>query len=334
MVPFMGTLRQQATLAAVWAATALLCVAQAQQRTRLIMTDGSYQWVLHYDVKGSVVRFASAERNGDIEEVPLAQVNIPATRQWAHDHAAQKETPQRPVLSPELAKEEAARAARTPEISPGLRLPEELSLVVLDQYKDQPELVPLEQKGSGLNPETGHDVLKQPINPASLAHDIYDLRGPASDVRIHTFTPIFYVRIGVDDEGDAGGSAIVVDTHGASGRPTPIGGAASSSYVLEKLKTRSDTREVDSFRIEWLDERKQPDVIEMDSMTLPGSKWVKLTPTAPLERGEYALVEVLGRDALNLDVWDFGVQPDAGDSMEAIRPEAQKPIELERRKPE
>lgn len=336
----MGMFERRTAITALWASAALFslaphCLAQAPQRTRLVMNDGSFQWVLRYDIDGAVVHYVSAEHNGEHDDIPLALVDIAATQKWAREHAVQKNDPQRTVLSPQLAKEEAQRAARTPEVVPGLKLPEELSFLALDQFNGGPELVPLEQKGSDLNAETAHDTLKQAINPSSLAHDIYDLRGPAADVQLHTLTPIFYVRVGNDDELDAGGvSALVVDTHGATGRATPEGGAASSTYVLEKLKMRSDSREVDSFRVAWLHERNQPDIIELDLQPLPGGKWASLTPAAPLERGEYALIEVMGHDSINLDVWDFGIQPNAPESSEAIRPDQQKPIQLERRRPE
>jgi hypothetical protein len=301
------------------------------RRVQLIMKDGTFQWVLSYKVSGNVVRYRSAERNGAEEDVPLALVDLQATEAWAQQQSAGKEREQRAVLSPELAKEEALRAARTPEIVAGLRLPEEDSVLVLDTYQSGPELVPLAQEGGDLNKETAHTVLKQAIHPSSAAHDILDLRGPSADVQVHTMQPVFYLRVGTEEESDFGSAAITVDTHGASGRATPSGGAASSEYVLEKLLVRNDTREVDSFRIAWLGARKQPDVIELKAEEMAGGKWMKLTSPQPLEVGEYALVEVLSGSEVNLAVWDFGVHPDARANMEAMRPEAQKPVGLERR---
>ena len=307
----------------------------APRRFRLIMKDGSYQLVLGYTVQGKIVHYTSAERNGESEDVPLALVDIPATEKWQREHFTSAASSQRPnVLSPELAKEEAERTARTPEIMPGLRLPEEDSVLVLDTFNGTPELVPLEQQGGDLNRQTAHNVLKLAINPSSSAHRIVDVRGQSADIQVHVADPVFYVRVGADDEGDAGAGAITVDTHGASGRAAPSGGDAANGYVLERLVVLNDGRVVESFRLGLLGVKKQTDVIEMKADDLPGGHWMKLTPVQPMEFGEYALVEVLSDHEVNLGVWDFGVHPDAKENAEAIRPVEQKPVTLEHRRPE
>jgi len=303
------------------------------QRQRLILKDGSYQVVLSYKIVGSIVQYRSAERSGEQEEIPLALVDLPATERWKREHEAGFQKPA-PVLSPELAKEEAALLARTPFIAPDLRLPEEVSVVALDTFQGTPELVPLPQQGSDLNKETAHAVQKIAINPSSAAHRIEDLRFSKSDIQLHVADPVFYVRIGNDDTAIPSGSSITVDTHGASsaGRATPGGGAASSSYVIERVDVRYDSRQVDSFRILQLGMgHAQPDVIEMKAEFLPGDQWLKLTPLVPLEFGEYALIEVLSSHELNLDVWDFGVHPTAPENVEAQRPEIHRAPSLSRR---
>jgi hypothetical protein len=306
----------------------------APQRTHLILKDGTFQIVLSYKVVGSVVRYRSAERNGETEDIPLELVDLPATEKWRAEHAA-AQSPTRPVLSPELEREEAARRALSPEIAPDLHLPEEDSMLALDTFHAAPELVPVPQYGSDLNKETAHAALKSVINPASLAHQILSIPGSRCDIQLHAAAPVFYVRIGGgDEEEDAGGGALTVDTHGASGRATPSGGAAKSNYVIERLDVREDSRVLDSFRIGQLGTgRNQLGIIETSQEVLPGGRWMKLTPAQALESGEYALVEVLSDHELNLNVWDFGVHPNAKENFEAIHPEAEKPKTLERRTP-
>jgi hypothetical protein len=304
------------------------------KNTRLFLKDGSYQLVTSYKVVGNVVRYASSERNGETEDVPLSMVDLPATERWKREHTPGRTVRDRPeVLSPELEKEESERRALTPEVAPDLRLPEEDSVLAFDTFRGTPELVPVPQVGSDLNKETAHAVLKTAINPASSAHRILDIPGFRSDIQLHVAEPVFYVRVGDDGTSARGsGGALTVDTHGASGRATPGAGSAESGYVIERVDPRQDSRVVDSFRIWQLGSgKRQADVVEMKQETLPGGHWLKLTPEQPLDFGEYALIEVLSDHELNLNVWDFGVHADAKENVEAMRPEVRKPAALERR---
>jgi len=312
-------------------------------RTRLILKDGSYQVVFSFQVKGEVVEYRSAERNGTVEQIPLRLVDMAATQRWYRQHVEgappDPSEPQRPVLSPELARDEAERAALTPEVAPNLRLPEEISVLALDTFEGTPELVPLAQQGSDLNKETAHATAKVQVNPASAAHRIEEIKGFQSEIQLHVATPVFYVRIGPESD-QVHGEALTVDTHGAggdaqgAGRPTPGGGRTDTDYVIERLDPRQQTRIVDSVRIGLLGTgRAQPDVVELREDPLPGGHWLKLTPVAPLDFGEYALVEVLNDHELNLDVWDFGVHSAARENVEAMRPEPPRRIGLRSREP-
>jgi hypothetical protein len=312
---------------------------QEPTRARLILKDGSYQLVFSYEVVGNVVRYRSAERDGAEEEIPLALVDIAATEKWKKDHepgAREEQNSQPAVLSPELAKEEAARAELTPQVAPDLRLPQEDSVLALDTFRGAQELVPMPQAGSDLNKETAHGVLKGTINPASSPHRITDIPRERADVQLHVPDPVFYVHVngGNDEALVSSGGTFTVDTHGASGRATPSGGDPNNGYVIERVDVRSDVRIVDSFRIGLLGTgRPQGDVVETKGEVLPGSHWMKLTPLRPLDFGEYALIEVLGPSAVNLDVWDFGVHSDAQENIEAIHPEPKRAPTLERRRP-
>lgn len=313
-----------------------------RHRTRLILKDGSYQTVLNYTVKGQVVHYRSAERDGEDEDIPLALVDLPATKAWerAHDPLAPPapETTQPPVLSPELAREEALRQARTPEVATlkdaSLRLPEEDSVLVLDFFQGTPELVPLPQQGSDLNRETAHEVLPKQILPAASPHDLLFLKDERADVQLHVAAPVFYVRLGTRDAADLSGGGFTVDTGGASGRAVPEGGSADSRYVVEQVDVRRGQRAVESLVLRRLGGGGgQPGVTEMTAETLPGGMWLKLTPRQPLEFGEYALIEVINDRTVNGDTWDFGVHPTAKENDEALRPEVKRPNRLERRTP-
>ena len=305
------------------------------KRTRLILKDGTYQVVLTYKVDGGIVRYRSAERAGEVEEIPLALVDLDATKKWEKEHAADATQSGRPgpVLSPELQKEEAARAARNPEVAPGLQLPDEDSVLVLDTFHGVPELVPMEQKGGDLNKQTAHNMLRTALNPLASSHQILTIKDERADVQLHVADPVVYVRVGPEDADDTtGGPAFTVDTHGASGRPTPGGGSENSGYVIVRVDVRQGLRVVSSFRINMLGGVKQQvDVIETDAELMPGGHWLRLKPRQPLEFGEYALMEVVSEHEVNLGVWDFGVHPTAPENAEAIKPEERRPARLNSR---
>lgn len=305
----------------------------ASHRTRLILKDGTYQLVLTYKIDGGIVRYRSAERGGDVEEIPLALVDLDATKKWEKDHAAGTQAGRpAPVLSPELQKQEAERAARTPEIAPNLRLPDEDSVLVLDTFQATSELVPLSQNGGDLNKQTAHNMLKAALNPLASSHQIIQIKGERADAQLHVPDPVLYVRVGKDDDSDGSSPGFTVDTHGASGRATPSGGSEKSQYVIVRADVRQGLRSLSSFRINMLGGvKRQADVVETDSEVVPGGHWLRIKPKEPLEFGEYALMEVISEKEVNMDVWDFGVHPNAPENADAIHPDVRRPVTLERR---
>jgi hypothetical protein len=322
--------------------TALQPTDTTPHRTRLILKDGSYQVVMSYRIVGDLVRYISAERGGEEEEIPLALVDFDATHRWEKLHSQASQTPSdgsapAPAIDPELLKEEADRAALTPEVAKDLRLPEEDSTLALDTFQGTPELVPLAQTDSDLNRNTGHNLLRTAVNPLSAAHPIVQLKGETSPIQLHVKDPTFYLRIGDQIVGDTGGKPLVVDTHGATSdaQNDPAGGSANSQYVLVRADVRTDARVIASFRISLLGTgQRQEDVIETTTQLLPGGHWLKITPTQPLDFGEFALMEVISYKAVNLGVWDFGVHPVAPENRDIIKPDPRRAVTLERRKPD
>jgi len=310
----------------------------APHRTRLILKDGSYQIVMSYRIVGNVVHYISAERGGAEEEIPVSLVDMDATKRWEKQHAHSAAGDQQaPPIDPELLKEEADRAALTPEVATDLRLPDDDSTLALDTWHGTPELVPLAQTDSDLNRNTAHNVLRASINPLSTAHPIVELRGETSPVQLHVKDPVFYLRIGDETVGDTGGPALTVDTHGATANAqnNPIGGSPNSRYVIVRADVRTGARVIASIRIGLLDTgQRQPDVIETTSTLLPGEHWIKIVPAEPLDFGEFALMEVISDKAVNLGVWDFGVHPVAPENRDVIKPQPARPLSLERRRPD
>lgn len=310
----------------------------APHRTRLILKDGSYQIIMSYKVVGNVVRYISAERGGAEEEIPLALVDLDATKRWEQRHAqatSDPDSPRPPAIDPELLKEEAERTALTPEVAKDLRLPEEDSTLALDTFRGTPELVPLAQTDSDLNRNTAHNLLKAAVNPLSAAHPIVQLKGEKSPVQLHVKDPVLYIRIGDESVGPTAGTPLTVDTHGATSKVQndPAGGAATSRYVVVRADVRKGARVIASFRIGLLGSgQHQEDIVETTTELLPGGHWLKITPKEPLDFGEFALMEVISDKAVNLGVWDFGVHPVAPENRDIVKPEPRRPVTLEQRR--
>src|SRR5713101_6545016 len=97
-----------------------------------------------------------------------ALVDFDATRRWERQHAAPSaegdaSAPQAPAIDPELLKEEADRAALTPEVAKDLRLPEQDSVLILDTFRGTPEPLPPPRSDGDLNRNTGHNSLRAAI---------------------------------------------------------------------------------------------------------------------------------------------------------------------------
>jgi len=313
--------------------------ASTPRRTRLILKDGSYQIVMSYRIVGDRVRYVSAERGGSEEEIPASLVDFDATHRWEKSHSQPAEGDSQgaaPAIDPELLKEEADRAAMTPEVAPDLRLPELDNVLALDTYQGQPQLVPLPQSDGELNHNTGHNVLKAVVNPLSSSHQLVQLKGERSMVQLHIDTPVLYIRLGEAIVPD-GTTPLTVDTHGASSamKDSHPGDPSASRYVIVKADVRTGSRRVTSFKISLLGSvQRDEDVVETTVETLPGGHWMKLTPRQSLTFGEYALMEVLSDREVNLGVWDFGIHPTAPANRDAILPQPKRPFALSPRRPD
>ena len=195
---------------------------------RLILKDGSYQIVKQYEVVGDRVRYISAERGGDWEELPANLVDWAATEAWAKAHAPgaapvitdQSAAPPGSKEAAEIDREaKAEREEATPTVEPGLRLPDLDGVFILDTFQGEPELIDVSQNSGGLNTGTPHNVLRAAI-PGGSSKQLITLEGYKAKVQLHVNQPVIYVSLGdgKDSKNDeeASQSALTVDTHGAS----------------------------------------------------------------------------------------------------------------------
>jgi len=305
---------------------------------RLIMKDGSYQIITKYQIKGDRVRFFSAERE-DWEEIPKELVDWKATAEWKLAHESDRKAPI-VVTNPndpgqvEAAKidaeERAAREAelqRMPVVAPGLRLPDESGLWVLDTFNGQPELVHVTQSNGDLNRAYQHSVKPYDLGSERGSHELVQIDGYKAQVELHVNQPVFYMSLdrpkppkGAPEPAQLS-APMTVDTHGLSSVPDDKHAHSSpdSRYVILALKVGKNERTATAGDMDAVLGGPTPtNVIETEKQVLPGGYWMKITPKSPMLVSQYALVEILSPKDVNTDVWAFGVNPSANENSDIV----------------
>ncbi len=300
-----------------------------QLSKRLILKDGSYQPAVKWEIQGNRVHYLSAERN-EWEDVPYSLVDWDATKKYAEELAAGRPSRTATEIDKEVEAERKAEEAKTPLVAPGLRLPDDGGVLLLDTFQGQPQLNDIQQSGGQINKNTKRNILRATINPIASAKQTIELEGAHAKVQSHSAQPTFFINI---DQG----------TDISPDQPQKTASAEKPSdplrFRLVRAETKQDKRIVGNIKIAMYGKvSQQQSLVPSQSEVMPGSTWVKLTPTAPLKPGEYAVVEMLADEGMNLYVWDFGVNPDAPANPNAWKPDArlieqqkESPVELQKR---
>jgi hypothetical protein len=313
-----------------------LCVHGQDLAKRLILKDGSYQSVTKYEIKGERVRYLSAER-GEWEELPKSMVDWPATEKYEKDRAAGASTPEAAELDKELAADQEAQEALSPHVVPGLALPEEGGVFLLDTYESKPELVPLDQRGGAINKNVKGNILRAAVNPIASAHQTVEVPGKHSPIQAHVGVPALYINIDRGQESDEE-TAPKADAAGKRDDQEAARSAAGRFRII-RLEAKGDKRVVGEIKVAVYGKISQDAKFVPTTTQMMKGGWVKVTPTDALASGEYALVEMLGKEGMNLYVWDFGVNPNAGANSiafkqdpSALQGKPDQSIELQKRK--
>ncbi len=315
------------------------CLAQAPaptQARRLILKDGTYQSVTKYEIHGDRVRYYSAER-GEWEEVPTALIDWDATDKFEQGRQNSKVDPEAAELDKELEAERRAAQARSPEVAPGLRLPDEGGIFLLDTYQNQPQLAELQQSGGDIvknnEKNTKSNILRAAINPLAAAKRTIELPGMHAKLQSHTAVPSLYINIDANE-----GVPAAATLKAATGEPPPLSPSNSDRFKIIRIDIKGNKRVAGAVKVAVTGKTKTDERFVAATVTTMTGGWVKLTPTDPLAPGEYAVAEMLGKEGINLYVWDFGVNPAAPanaftwkpDATEA-QPRTDQPVELQKR---
>jgi hypothetical protein len=270
---------------------------------RIVLKDGNYQTASKCEVIGDRVHYMSTERS-EWEDLPMSLVDWDATNKYELGQV------EKPKSSAEIAavdaEEEAERRQeeeKSPEIKPGLRLPSQGGIFLLDVYRDNPELIELVQNGGQLNQNRKSNILRAAINPLSKAKQTIEIKGARAAVQAHIPQPAIYVNIDTDQDARTGQGA----------------GDVSDRFRIVRATSKKDARVIGAIEVAVYGKvSRKENYVQTRSEPL-NRQWIKVVPAQPLDPGEYALVEMLGKD-VNMYVWDFGVSPTAPENRSAWKP--------------
>jgi hypothetical protein len=244
---------------------------------KLVLKDGSFQMVREYEVNGDRVRYYSLD-SSQWEEIPEDLVDWDATKK-----AAAEEAQHDAALAERVHLREQGRRAEqldidaSVEVAKGVFLLPGEGLFLFDGHS----VAHIAQAETSSTLNKAHEVAKilAPI-PLPTRFTI-SVDGPHALFRIHGGQAEFYKRSATD---------------------------AAPNLQLIRAKVHSKSRE-----FEHLDELFGEK--ELSAKTVPIQAWeiapglYRFTLNQDLALGEYGIAEVLPGSAMEIHLWDFGVDP-------------------------
>jgi hypothetical protein len=294
---------------------------------RLILKDGSYQLVTKYEVKGDRVRYLSAERD-DWEELPTSLVDWPATDKYEKERAAGA-VPEAVQLDKEIEQDRDRVETLLPEVAPGLRLPEDSGVFLLDNVQGEPQVVEIQQTAADVAHNSKANIFRNPLNPVGGMKETIELDGAHALVQSHVDVPSIYINLDAAPDQPGTTKDSNATPQGPQQPQQPQGPAIPyDRFRVIRTEVKGGHRIVGDIKRQATGKVSQDQHAVKTTITRVTGGWLKITSTEPLATGEYALVEltgaedVLGKQGMNLYVWDFGVNPKAPANPNPWRPEA------------
>lgn len=304
---------------------------------RLILKDGSYQLVTHYEVKGDRVRYKSAERD-EWEELPTSLVDWPATEKYEKERVTSA-IPEAAAIDKE--KNAETEASDLPQVAPGLRLPEASGVFLLDNFQGQPQLVEMQQTEGDINRNVRANILRGALTPMAGVKQTLELEGEHALLHAHVAVPSLYINVEEDDPSNqippAGETASAQPSQPSLDSPRSQPQSPQQPQQPEQavvpfnrfrivhMKVKSGKRILGDVKRAPTGKISQDENFVKTTVDKISGGWLKITPTEDLVPGEYALIETKGNEGMNLYVWDFGVNPKAPANANPWKPEAKAP---------
>jgi hypothetical protein len=323
-----------ALFASILLLTGVIPSAAQELSRRLILKDGSYQLVTKYEIKGDRVHYYSSERD-EWEDMPSSLVDWPATEKYEKERAAGASVPEAVQLDKEIAEEQAKEEAPQPQVAPGLRLPSDSGVFLLDTFRGEPQVVEIQQNSGDVAQSGKANILRAAIPGAGVKQNI-EIAGAHAAVQSHVDVPTLYINI--DESPGLQQDKLIINTD--SPRASQSSGQTQvpqqpqqpqqpekpivpfNRFHIVRIEVKGDRRIVGDVKRQVSGKITQEQHFINSTITEVAGGWLKLTPTESLAPGEYAIVETQDKDSVSLSFWDFGVNPKAPPNANAVKPDA------------
>jgi hypothetical protein len=246
---------------------------------KLYLKDGTFELVRSYRIEGDRVRYYSVERS-EWEDVPASLVDWDATKKAQAEEARRKEEALRKTKE-EIAAERAAavNVDASYEVKPGLFLPPGEGIYMVDQGGVRQ----LAQNPTSVKRDTGRRITQILVPVPMPSKYAVVLLGKHARLRTQSSEPVFYCRFG------------------EAGQP---------QIALIRARIKGDQRQVEDISSYFGQQSEKAEAIPL-AVTQVASGLFRLLPEQDLAPGEFVLAEMIPSQGMNLDVWDFGVDPPA-----------------------
>src|ERR1700692_289841 len=82
-----------------------------------------------------------------------------------------------------------------PQVAPGLRLPEDSGVFLLDSFQGQPQIVELQQTAGDASRNTKANIFRGAINPVAGLKQTIELEGAHAPMQSHVDVPSLYIKV-------------------------------------------------------------------------------------------------------------------------------------------
>ena len=219
---------------------------------------------------------------------------------WASAALAQTEVPAAtPTIDPQVNSTSASsqpNPTSDAELVSGIKFPDYGSTWVLDEEQGKPKLLLVRPSLGHTNHHYAGNMIRYWPVVGQVAST--DIKGEASDLPVHTGSPLFLMK-----------QSMLENSH--------LGDAVNAArFAMVRLKVRhKDTggnREVCHYRIGRFsgDPTREIDEVATTIEIVGDGSWLKISPAQPLTAGNYAVILIAGPAALGKAVYDFNVLPE------------------------